>query len=153
MWVSSVIPLSFTYSSKMPTTTFGMTSTSNHSFRYMKINVNWWFLGSEQGPSPDTYLKTTLMMCWMSKCLHGVNVYRTRKKPDRTSRFETHVFLTLISPATSISFIRYRIATENARIIKLPGGAHSSEVYMNVEFVLSHLSGITYEFNLYVKCS
>ena len=84
-----------------------MASPSNHSFCDMIIMVKKGgdFLEVIKGPALDTYLKSTLMICWMSIILHRVNVDRSTKSPGRRSGRELQHFLTLTSLATSASFL------------------------------------------------
>ena len=77
-------------------------------------------LWREADPSTSTnWLRTipknTPQLCWLYvsslqislQKLHGVNVDRSTKRSDRRLRFGPHIVLTLISLATSTSFIRW----------------------------------------------
>ena len=51
-------------------------------------------------------LRLTLLMCWARTRLHVGNVEWSMERPGRSSTFEPHMFLTLISLATSTCFTR-----------------------------------------------
>ena len=72
-------------------------------------------MGSDQGPCARHVLENmSLVMCWMSVFLHGVNADRSVERSGRRLRFGPQTVLTLISIATSIFFIRRVERLKNA---------------------------------------
>ena len=92
-------------------------------------------------------------MCWTRSRLHGGNVEKSVERPGRRSTYEPHMFLTLISLATSTCFTRgptpYKRHINSSMPLTMwsSSSVHvkptAANMCINFEFWLNNLIGLT----------